>query len=167
MTSHLQPDILAPFYQAFCYKPPKVFTSKPTCWLYSLCSTTALKVQGLFLGGLGKEIRKGSLSPAHSVSLNRALMFPRKLFIYTQIKKVEITGLLYRHEIWNVNKEEKLYNHSLMTEKQSQTLVHKGINHCHTGEINAQAHREELPPTSHQGLWGRQGIFETCPFGRR
>lgn len=88
----------APFYQAFCYNPPKIFTSKPTCWLYSLCSTTPLEIQGLFLGGLGKELRKGSLSPAHSVSLIRALMCPRKLFVYPPIKKVEITGLVYIYE---------------------------------------------------------------------
>lgn len=167
MTSHLQPGIWAPFYQTFCYKPPKVFTSKPTCWLYFLCSSTPLEVQGLFIRGVGKDIRKRSLSQAHSVSLNRAFMLPRKLFIYTQIKKVEITGLLYSHKIWNAKKKEKLYNHSLMREKQSQTLQHKGISHCHTGEINAQAHREDLPPTSHQGLWGSQSIFQTFPFGRR
>lgn len=88
-------------------KPPKCSPQKPTSCLYNLCSAAPLEVQGLFLGSPGKELRKGSLPSAHTESLNRVPTFPRKLLSCPQIKRVEITGLLYSCVRGNVKKKEK------------------------------------------------------------
>jgi len=66
-----------------------------------------LEVQGLFLGRPGRELRKHSLLPAHTDSLNRLLTFPRKSLSCPHIKKVKITGLFYSLVIGNVKKKEK------------------------------------------------------------
>lgn len=80
-----------------------------------------MEVQRLILRGPGKEQRKDSPPSAHTDSLNRVLTFAMKSLSCPQMKKVEITGLLYSHVIGNVRKKGKLCEallHNFMIEKQ-------------------------------------------------